>query len=202
MGLRSKTQPDPSNVSRPMRNSLAVLFLSLVPVCAIGGGYNAVVLSPDQAELTVTMTDGSRFNAPRFPDQVAFAQPQVSPDGKNVGWLAQFPNCCTSYPIALKLVVLAPSRQLHTFEGKELAIFNWCFVPGSASVAYTQSVLHGSNSQHFERRAVSDGRLLDEYEYPHDGVANMAARKRAPAWVKCADQQTLSTHALPDRHAR
>ena len=167
---------------------LAVLFLSLAPGFAFAGAYNGVTLSADQSELIVTTADGSKFNAPRFPDQVAFAQPQVSADGMNLGWLALFPNCCTSYPIALRLVVLGPSRQLHTFEGTQLAIFKWCFVPGSASVAYTQSVLHGSNAQHFEWRAVSDGRLLGEYEYPHEKAANMLARKRAPAWVKCVLQ--------------
>jgi len=112
------------------------------------------------------------------------SDPQISPDGKNVGWLALFPNCCASYPIALKLVVLSTSQQLHTFEGTQLAISKWCFLSDSTSVAYTQSVLHGSNFQHFERRAVSDGQLLGKYEYPHEDAANTTARKRAPAWVK------------------
>jgi hypothetical protein len=169
----------------PVRDWLTVLLLLLAPALAFGGGYNAVALSADQSELIVTMADGSKFNAPRFMEQVAFTEPQISPDGKNVGWLALFPNCCTSYPISLRLVVLGPSRQLHTFEGTKLAIFKWCFLPGSTSVAYAQSVLHGSNFQHFEQRAVSDGRLLGEYEYPHQDAASTTARQRAPAWVKC-----------------
>jgi|SRR5882724_11916980 len=168
----------------PMRDWLTVLFLSLVPVFAFGGEYRDVALSADQSELIVTVADGSKFTAPRFADQVAFTQPQISPDGKNVGWLALFPNCCASYPIALKLVVLSTSQQLHTFEGTQLAISKWCFLSDSTSVAYTQSVLHGSNFQHFERRAVSDGQLLGKYEYPHEDAANTTARKRAPAWVK------------------
>jgi hypothetical protein len=114
--------------------------------------------------------------------------PRVSRDGKYAGWLALYPNCCTSYPVALRLVVLDESRHLHTFEGAKLAIFAWCFPENKHAVAYAQGVLHGSDYRHFELRRVSDEHLLAEYEYPHEEAENILARKRAPSWVRCVPE--------------
>ena len=80
------------------------------------------------------------------------------------------------------------SKQLRTFEGNKMAIFAWCFLPDAKSVAYTQGVLHGSDYRHFELRAVSNGRLQAEYEYPHEEEENTLARKRAPSWVHCVPE--------------
>jgi hypothetical protein len=171
-----------------MQLRLAALVLLLAPIVAFGNGYKNAIVSEDQASLVLTTSDGSQFAAPGFAEQVAFARPRISPDGRSVGWLALYPNCCTSYPIPLKLVVLDESKHLHTFEGIKLAIFNWCFLPGSNAVAYSQTVVHGSNFQHFERRAIVDGRLLGAYEFPHEEAENMSARNRAPAWVRCVKE--------------
>src|SRR5262249_166278 len=42
---------------------------------------------------------------PNVGDQVGFDKVAISPDGRVVGWLALYPNCCTSYPIPLALVL-------------------------------------------------------------------------------------------------
>ncbi len=165
----------------------AVAVMAL-PLAAAGSTFKAVQLSQDRTRLTITSADGQRFEAPGLAEQVEFAQPRISADGRHVGWLALFPNCCTSYPIPLKLVVLDQQRQLHSFVGMEISIFSWCFVPRSSSVAYWQGPLHGSDFRHFERRSIADGRLLGEYEYPHDEAAHALARKRAPAWVRCVPE--------------
>lgn len=157
----------------------------------VHAGFTAATLSEDGGRLTLTASNGKHSEAPRLPDQVAFSTPRRSRDGKHVGWLAMFDNCCTSYPIALKLVVLDETGGMHTFEGEQLAIFDWCFPsgpPGAASVAFRQGVLHGTDAQHFERRRIADGRLLARYDYPHDERANASARKRAPAWVRCVPE--------------
>ena len=162
-----------------------MLWLLVFAAQAVAAGYRSFELAADQATLTITTTDGKTFEAPRLPEQVDYDTPRISADGRHVGWLARFPNCCTSYPIALKLVVLDPAGQQHTFSGQELALFDWQFMPGApASVAFRQGVLHGTDAQHFEWRRVSDGRLLGQYDYPHGELANERARRRAPAWVR------------------
>lgn len=169
-----------------MKLPIAVFALLLVPLAALAASFKTAVLASDGTGLVLTSSDGARFDAPRLPDQVAFDQPNVSPDGHYVGWLASFPNCCTSYPVPLALVVIDASKHVHTFEGSQLAISSWCFLPSSTAVAYAQGVLHGSDARLFELRSIADGRLISRYEYPHDEAKNMRARSLAPSWVRCA----------------
>ncbi len=173
-------------VSTGLRTAAAVLLA--FPLVATAATYKAAQLSDDRTRLRITTTEGEQFDAPRLDEQVEFDQPRLSADGRHVGWLALFPNCCTSYPIPLKLVVLDQQRQQHSFVGMEISIFAWCFVPKSSSVAYWQGVLHGSEFRHYEWRNIADGRLLGAYEYPHNEAANARARQRAPAWVRCVPE--------------
>jgi hypothetical protein len=140
---------------------------------------------PAGAKLVFKTSSGALFRAPQLQDQVGFQDPRISPDGQYAGWLALFPNCCTSYPIPLTLVVLDLRGRLYEFNGIQLATFRWCFLRDSASVAFMQTQVHGTNFEHFERRAIRNGRLISQYEYPHEEPENAQARKQAPDWVKC-----------------
>lgn len=164
------------------------LALLVVQMLAFAGGFTSFALSNDHASLRITTAGGSKVEAPKYTDQVGFSEPQISADGKYIGWLALYSNCCTSYPIALRLVVLDESRELHSFDGIQLAVFSWCFLANSAEVAFTQTTVHGSNFQYFERRAIRSGKLLGRYEYPHEDDERTIARKRAPPWVHCVPE--------------
>lgn len=166
----------------------AVAWVMLFPLVAGAADFVSVELSNDRTRLVIASASGEQFAAPMLPEQVEFDQPRISADGRRVGWLALFPNCCTSYPIPLKLVVLDEARRLHTFEGIQMSVFAWCFSPDSRSVAYRQGVLHGSDFQHFELRRIADGRLLAGYEYPHDEAERVQARKKAPSWLRCVPE--------------
>lgn len=147
-------------------------------------GFANVALSNDGVALAITSSDGTRFNAPLLPEQQGFGKPRISRDGRYVGWLALLPNCCTSYPVPLTLVVLDTSHHLHRIVGAGMAIFSWDFSPDSSSVAYMQTVLHGSNYEHYELRAIADDRLIAEYDYPDEQAENALARRHAPRWVR------------------
>ncbi len=67
----------------------------------------------DQGVLRILTKGGREIVPMKEPEQVGFSKPQISEDGRVVGWLAEFPNCCTSYPIPLKLVIYSNDR-LHT----------------------------------------------------------------------------------------
>ncbi len=167
---------------------------------AMATTYTAVDLSTDQRTLHLTRSDGSTFDAPRYAEQVGFQKPRISKDGRYVGWLALYPNCCTSYPIPLHLTVLDNDQQLHRFAGIQIAVFEWCFLPRANAVAYTQTVLHGSDFQHFELRSIADGRLLAEYEYPDEESDNLLARRRSPTWVHCVPEIFPSNDANSKAH--
>jgi hypothetical protein len=57
--------------------------------------------------LTVITADRREIHIPVDSDQVGIDRVGISPDHRTAGWLALFPNCCTSYPIPLKLVLLS-----------------------------------------------------------------------------------------------
>ena len=103
-------------------------------------------------------------------DQVA-----VSSDHSAVGWLAVYPNCCTSYPIPLKLMVYSDG-QLRTFSPNELPIWYWSFRKGAREVCYEQETVHGGFGVQYERRGVATGRLLARFEPGREG--------KKPAWVE------------------
>ena len=166
-----------------MKRLLVAALLALLPLVALADQFREVHLSEDRTRLVITKSDGHQFEAPRYAEQVEFEEPRISPDGNHVGWLAVYPNCCTSYPIPLGVVVLDRERRLHSF-GTELAVFAWCFVPNSTSVAYRQAVLHGSDHRHFERRNIPDGRLLNVYDSPHGEIKDIRGRKNLPSWVR------------------
>jgi hypothetical protein len=70
-----------------MKNWCAALLLSLISASA-SADYVAVELADDGARLVITVDDGSQFYAPMFGEQVGFQQARISPNGKNVRWVA------------------------------------------------------------------------------------------------------------------
>jgi hypothetical protein len=115
-------------------------------------------------------------------DQAGFSDVKISPDMKAVGWLALFPNCCTSYPIAMKLLVLSNDQQ-HTFEGTGLPISRWCFWAEGKQVAFEQETVHGGMGVHYELRNIEAGDLADKY----DPDANPTGVTKPPKWVVILD---------------
>src|SRR5882672_2318993 len=77
-----------------------------------------------------------------FGKQVGFDRVAISPDGRVVGWVALFPNCCTSYPIPLALVLYSNGKT-RTMTGIDLPIWRWCFEANSTQVAFEQETVHG-----------------------------------------------------------
>ena len=137
--------------------------------------------------LHVTTAAGATF-APRMDsDQVGVADPAVSPDGRSVGWLALYPNCCTSYPIPLALVVRSAGHE-RRFSGNELPIARWVFLDRGRRVALSQAPLHGLVTMHYALYDASSGRLLGEYDQAPDttGPDQLGNDSRVPAWVRKA----------------
>jgi hypothetical protein len=108
--------------------------------------------------------------------QVGFAKPALSADGTTVGWLALYPNCCTSYPIPLELVLFKNGQVFRRFRGDGLPIWAWRFEASDQQVAIEQEPTHGGNGVHFEIRDIESGRLIDQ----HDGKAAL----QAPQWIQ------------------
>lgn len=169
--------------------------------CLAGGHEPSSVISADGLRLTAGFGDGRVRTLDVEPahdadaaHQVGFAQAKMSLEADAAGALQMYPNCCTSYPVSLSLVVFKARGRIHRIDGDGLAVSGWCFRDGGQDVALRTSVLHGTTAERFLLRRVSDGRLLADYAYPGTDpddpaseAAYDAAVRDAPAWVRCAE---------------
>ena len=114
--------------------------------------------------------------------QVAFDKIAISRGGGSVGWLAMYTNCCTSYPIPLKLMVYSRGR-VKTFEGRSLPIWRWQFTDDGRQVAFEQETVHGGIGVHYELREVATGRLIAQYDPPAEPDSLPRVSQDIPAWV-------------------
>jgi hypothetical protein len=167
-----------------MRLPVALLLFMAMPAIA-QSTFLSFALAGDGTQLEFKDAQGVTWPAPKLHDQVGFNQPRISPDGRFLGWLALHPNCCTSYPIPLVLVVMDRNRHLYQFQGLQ-ATFGWCFHADSSAVAYRREALHGPTPELFELRRIRDGRLLEAFEVPIEVSTGNAPRPRLPPWATCA----------------
>jgi len=153
--------------------------------------YSDIETDAATGEIFIRRTDGSTIPLPALRNQVEIEKTYVSADGKRIGWLVDEPNCCTSYPVPLHLVIFKGGRIEKTFE-EDQCIFDWAFAKKGAAVSYWMSVLHGSDYQNFLLRDIASGKRLARYFYPDsfDGgdeggeARREAAIAAAPRWVK------------------
>jgi hypothetical protein len=124
----------------------------------------------------IVTSKGRAIRPPRDSGQVGADHIAISPDSTAVGWLALYPNCCTTYPVPLKLVLLIAGKR-RAIAGGGLPIWEWKFTEDSRYVAIRQAPVHGDAPQHYELRVVATGKLVDSY----DGGSR---RRRAPPWIR------------------
>ena len=165
---------------------LSALLLLIVALSAHGNVFfDSPSVTAEGQDLKYRDASGRIHTSPRVEGQVRFSGPRVSANGRFLGWLAEFPTCCTSYPVALQLVVMDKGKRLTTFSGPQ-AIFGWCFSPNSRAVVYRQEALHGPTDHVFEMRSVRSGNLIRRFVLPLQGPESQAQRGQLPNWAKCA----------------
>ena len=148
-------------------------------------------------QVRIVTRDGRAIVPVKRPDQVEFARVAISPDGRRVGWLALYPNCCTSYPIPLELVVYTNGK-VHIFRGSEQAVWRWCFMAGSKQVAFEQETVHGGFGVHYELRDVASGRLIAEFDPEVGPDQQVLANQKVPGWVAELDAMREEASGDPE----
>lgn len=88
-----------------LRLVLTLCALLVLPAPSRAADRYAEASVDDAGDLRIVTSDGRAIVVRKEPEQVGFDRIAISQDGRSVGWLAMYPNCCTSYPIPLKLVV-------------------------------------------------------------------------------------------------
>jgi len=164
---------------------LLPLLLSMLPHDAAAQFSSAVITAGGRSLEYRTTANSAIEAAPLLKDQTGFQDAKVSPDAKLMGWLAEYPNCCTSYAVPLELIVMDRHRRLHSFSGPQ-AIFGWCFASDSKAVAFRQTALHGRSNEVFELRRVQDGKLLQRFVLVWSDPDDESRRPQVPRWARCA----------------
>ena len=164
-----------------------VCAATLIVVSSAFAADRYVEASVDEAgALRILTSDGRAIVQPKESGQVGFDKVAISADGGSVGWLALFPNCCTSYPIPLKLVVYSAGR-LRAFTGSGLPVWRWLFTGGGKQVAFAQETVHGGLGVHYELRDIASGRRVSEWD-PTIGPDNQPlGNQKRPKWVSDLD---------------
>ena len=160
----------------------AVTLLTVASPCPAADTY--VRASVDETgQLRILTSDARAIVLQKEPEQVGFDKVTISEDGRSVGWVALYPNCCTSYPIPLKLMIYS-GGDLREFSGVGLPVWQWHFTAGGKQVAFEQETVHGGLGIHYELREVATGRLIVEYG-PTVGPDNRPlAIQNVPKWVE------------------
>jgi hypothetical protein len=85
------------------------LILALYLVCGNTHSADKILIQSVHVDpgggVHIIETDGRDRDIPKEKDQVGSSQAKIADDKETAGWLAEYENCCTSYPIALTLVV-------------------------------------------------------------------------------------------------
>ena len=155
--------------------SLPIVFLLALPLSANMNGLYTKATIDDRGQLHIKTKDQREILPKKYKDQVSFDKPLIAEDRTTIGWLALYPNCCTSYPIPLKLVISRDGKILRTFQVNSLPLWNWHFEGNDKQVAFAQETVHGHIGVHFELRDIRSGRLIAYYD--GDPTPN------APKWV-------------------
>jgi hypothetical protein len=166
----------------PWRGGVAAIAAAWA--CAAGAAGYAVQARPEDGSRLSFLRDGHEIEAPRTePGQAGFAQARVSADGRTAGWVAQMPNCCTSYPLPLVLVLYRDGKVIRRFD-EAPPIWNWAFLPGRDEVVIQQAYPHGPEYLTFTRLRIADGKALARY------ACNQDERVHAPrpAWTRVIDE--------------
>ncbi|MDP9324766.1 MAG: hypothetical protein M3P13_14105 [Acidobacteriota bacterium] len=134
-------------------------------------------------QLHIVLAGGREITPLKDKDQVGFEKAAVSPDGRAVGWLALYPNCCTSYPIPLKMVIYMNGRH-RELTGDGLPVWRWMFRDGGKRVAFEQETVHGGLGVHYELHDVATGRLVSAFSPDPENPG------QPPAWVRALDDMS------------
>lgn len=133
--------------------------------------------------LAITSQDRRTIVVPKEGEQTSFGEPTVSANGTAVGAQAYYANCCTSYDIALQLVVYSNGK-VHRFTGNRLPIFQWHFADGGTRVAFGQEPVHFGCEIHYELREIDSERLIDTADVPQScGLRPDPPSVPIPRWV-------------------
>ena len=94
------------------------------------------------------------------------------------------PNCCTSYPVPLKLVIFKGDKIERVIDG-DSGVFSWTFENSDKEVAYVEDTLHFSTGKRATLRDIASGKQIATFGLERvDGEIPASVLAHAPGWVQ------------------
>src|SRR5664279_1259034 len=116
---------------------------------------------------------------------VGFSQVQLAADRQTLGWAIQVENCCTSYSLALSVVLFRSGRILRSISTGHM-VWSWMFLQGGKQVAVVTGLPHGPEVGDYRLYSVATGKLLAEMS----GDEQIQGLKPdAPAWARSLEDR-------------
>ena len=121
-------------------------------------------------------------------NDVGFSDVQLAADRQTLGWTVDVENCCTSYPIPLRVVIFRRGKVLHTFAQGQM-VWSWMFSWGGERLALVFGPTHGAEVGDYRLYDVQTGKLLSEVFGDED---SQSLKPNAPEWAKRLEEHLHS----------
>jgi hypothetical protein len=156
-----------SRTKKRIRPSLRLLFIGCLAITRMMSATECLVkrayVDPGAGRVHILYTTLKDVEISPEKDQVAADPPVIGPDHEIVGWTVQVPNCCTSYPIPVALVLLKCGRVIqHIADG--LMVYKWSFLRNGQEVAVSSGTVHGMQGIHLSLYNALTGKLLKTWD--------------------------------------
>jgi hypothetical protein len=112
-------------------------------------------------------------------NEVGFSDLHLAADKQTLGWTVDVENCCTSYPIPMRVVIFRHGEVLHAFEQGQM-VWSWMFFLGGKQLAAVFGPTHGPEVGDYRLYDVQTGKLISEVFGDYD---TQALSPDAPEWA-------------------
>lgn len=113
-------------------------------------------------------------------NDVGFSDVQLAADRQTLGWTVDVENCCTSYPIPLRVVILRRGKVVHTFAQGQM-VWSWMFSRDGERLAVVFGPTHGAEVGDYRLYDVQTGKLISEVFGDED---TQSLKPDAPDWAR------------------
>lgn len=121
-------------------------------------------------------------------NDVGFSDVKLAADKQTVAWTIDVENCCTSYPLPLRVVVFRNGHVLREFDTMQM-VQDWMFLNGGARIAIVTGFPHGPQIGDYRLYDVKTGKLLSEV---FGDEKTQSLKHDAPQWAKFLEGQSQS----------
>jgi hypothetical protein len=166
------------------RLAMTLGTVALLSVTAAGVvEADAIVASvyADNEGVHIRYRDGTTVAAPREDKAKSLTEPALAADGRTVGWLANFDNCCQSYPVPLRLEIWRSSRVIGRIDADAM-IWKWRFFGDGGRVGFSDGATHGAEMPYsYKLFDVLTGSLVEQVDGRDPNL---------PEWAKMLEYRT------------